>query len=175
MESPSARPIKTNDDRPSSVPIASDDDEDTMVDAPNSEKASSTEPKEFWPGLPPSSPIQPSSPMIAEVVLDEESDHDIPIATSDSETPPQVDDEDMDVFDMFTNLNALGSEEFAPAAQNGLADMDFTEFWESVKPLVGPGDFGTLEDPGEGSVLENQVDTTLLAEQVQTLFGGCVM
>ena len=58
--------------------------------------------------------------------------------------------------------------------QNGLNDLDFNQFWESVKPLVGNQsmmageDMFAQQDGGE-------VDHAKLAADVQALFSGCLM
>ncbi|PBK74132.1 hypothetical protein ARMSODRAFT_1081109 [Armillaria solidipes] len=171
--------------------------------------------KQFWQGLPPSSPLQPSSPLED---VDDDSDREIPIATSDAEDgdgdeededtdmesrplsstpkesvplpvePPAPDEngaavpswqdqqpsEEMDVFDMFTNVDYGDSTTFAPEG------LDLTEFMESMKPLIqnqldtslngqGSFDFNWI-DSGEG-----ELDHSELAASVQELFSGCLM
>ncbi|KAK0195791.1 hypothetical protein F5146DRAFT_1175156 [Armillaria mellea] len=176
----------------------------------------SSDTKQFWQGLPPSSPIRPSSPLED---VDDDSDREIPIATSDAEdgdgdgdgdeedtdtdmesqplsstpkeatlllvdTPvpdengaavptwqPQQPSEDMDVFDMFTNVDYGDSTTFAPEG------LDLTEFMESMKPLIQNQldtsqesfDFNWM-DSGEG-----ELDHSQLAASVQELFSGCLM
>ena len=62
-----------------------------------------------------------------------------------------------------------------PVVQNGLADFDFTQFWESVKPLVD-NQSSTMSLPSDslaGSAAE--IDHVKLAEEVHALFSGCLM
>lgn len=57
--------------------------------------------------------------------------------------------------------------------QNGLNDLDFSQFWESVKPLVGNQSMA-----GEGMFAQQdggEVDHAKLAADVQALFSGCLM
>jgi hypothetical protein len=67
--------------------------------------------------------------------------------------------------------------------QNGLAGIDFTEFWETFKPLVQDhtlGNTATLPEFREGGdthtprMMEN-LDHTKLAEDVQALLSGCLV
>ncbi|KAK0459057.1 uncharacterized protein EV420DRAFT_301210 [Desarmillaria tabescens] len=195
---------------PSSVP---DEHSESSPDTEHQPIPSDT--KQFWQGLPPSSPLQPSSPLED---VDDDSDREIPIATSDAEdgdgdeedtdidmesqplsstpkeviplptdlpasgenstaVPPWQDQqpsEDMDMFDMFTNVDYGNSTTFAPEG------LDLTEFMESMKPLIqnqldispngqGSFDFNWL-DSGEGDL-----DHSQLAASVQELFSGCLM
>ncbi|KAK0212477.1 hypothetical protein DFS33DRAFT_1281731 [Desarmillaria ectypa] len=191
---------------PSSLP---DDDNEAAPDTEHKPVLSDT--KQFWQGLPPSSPLQPSSPLED---MDDDSDREIPIATSDAEdedgdgedtdtdiesqplsstpkeavslpmpdengaaVPPWQDQqpsEDMDMFDMFTNVDYGNSTTFAPEG------LDLTEFMESMKPLIhnqldispsgqGSFDFSWI-DSGEG-----ELDHSQLAASVQELFSGCLM
>ena len=60
-----------------------------------------------------------------------------------------------------------------PVVQNGIADFDFTQFWESVKPLVDQSMAdadGTQADSRGG-----EIDHVKLAEEVHALFSGCLM
>lgn len=117
--------------------------------------------------------------------------------------PPSKDTDDtmsgLDIFDQFTNHNALSSDGLEsqnsdlhtsnlgmdPAVQNGLADFDFTQFWESMKPLVESTsanpttetgltlDFGDCSSPG--ARIMGELDHEKLAEEVHALFSGCLM
>lgn len=107
---------------------------------------------------------------------------------------------EMDVFDQFTNHNHPSDGEragenldFNPEGEleslfhNGLADFDFTEFWETFKPLVQdqtasndsdtqPGlssDFGQVSDPELN--VAGELDHAKLAEDVYALFSGCLV
>jgi hypothetical protein len=235
---------------PSSLPIASSDID---VDNPSPETFKDLDPmdaddetetkldKPYWPGLPPSSPPPPSSPMRLpeaadfEFQTDEEMDNlELPVAT-DSETDPDVtafdtdfsspsespaycnDDQNetastadefsayfpqldhspdvrdnptltMDVFEQFTNFNnedlqgyegVIPNSDLDSVFQNGLDGIDFTEFWETFKPLIDDnaktyhGDSTHEEDVTIGS-FEN-IDPTKLADEMQTLLSGCLM
>lgn len=102
----------------------------------------------------------------------------------------------IDVFEQFTNLNShsdgLMSREGAGATdteleamfRNGLDGIDFTEFWESFKPLVqdstqtndlqGDASFGSFfEDDSLASF--GEIDHTKLADDMQALLSGCLM
>lgn len=64
-----------------------------------------------------------------------------------------------------------------PLLQNGVVDFDFTEFWESFKPMVQ--DFvasnnAPSSDKADPSIPQN-VDHTKLAEDVHALLSGCLM
>jgi len=157
--------------------------------------------RQHWAGLPPSSPPPPSSPTLTP--QDQHDDDmeltDLPVPTSDIEecTPPSFHESDSgegtetaeDLFDPL--LSALSSDGSGPSdldifaqlssdfhvqnegnipitdptlepiLQNGLVDFDFTEFWESFKPMVQ--DYASAPDANK------------LAEDIQALFGGCLM
>lgn len=94
---------------------------------------------------------------------------------------------DMDVFEQFTNLNARsdGSGDDTHmnvdpnTFENGLADFDFTQFWETFKPLV-EDHMSTNDNQGLSSFADGfshgvELDHTKLAEDVQALFSGCLM
>jgi hypothetical protein len=80
-----------------------------------------------------------------------------------------------------TSLLPLPSSD--PVVQNGIADFDFTQFWESVKPLVdqsmvtstvdGLASDGMM-DADSGSA-GGEIDHVKLAEEVHALFSGCLM
>jgi hypothetical protein len=67
--------------------------------------------------------------------------------------------------------------------QNGIADFDFTQFWESVKPLVDQSMTSSSTLPSDGLAGENgmqedsggEIDHVKLAEEVHALFSGCLM
>jgi hypothetical protein len=66
------------------------------------------------------------------------------------------------------------------AVQNGMTDFDFTEFWESVKPLVEGESgnlkvFGAQQHDGSSGDIGSEIDHAKLAEEVQALFSGCLM
>ncbi|PFH46724.1 hypothetical protein AMATHDRAFT_7463 [Amanita thiersii Skay4041] len=69
-----------------------------------------------------------------------------------------------------------------PIFQSGLADFDFTEFWESFKPMVEEHvgksdvyDMGVSEDHGERAGTTSSLDHCKLAEDMHALFSGCLM
>ncbi|TFK44447.1 hypothetical protein BDQ12DRAFT_730508 [Crucibulum laeve] len=103
---------------------------------------------------------------------------------------------EMDIFEQFTNVNAQSSDgpdmNMDPSIdslfQNGLQDIDFTEFWETFKPLVEDHAIGGIGSSGaqtEGldfglgnadtSMGTLELDHTKLAEDVRALFSGCLM
>ena len=104
---------------------------------------------------------------------------------------------DMDIFNQFTTLNAQSDGSFGNQDsdmevdaggmqfQNGLAEFDFTEFWETFKPLVqehmpSTGNTDTRpefildRDPHTPDMMEN-FNHTKLAEDVQALLSGCLV
>lgn len=155
--------------------------------------------KQHWAGLPPSSPPPPSSPTLTPQDPDDDDVEltDLPVPTSDIEDSmsPSFQEPDGDAGDgtaMFDPLLcALSSDGAGPSdmdifaqlssdfhvqnesnvpiidpslgsiLQNGLVDFDFTEFWESFKPMV--------QDHASAP------DSNKLAEDIQALFGGCLM
>ena len=153
--------------------------------------------KQHWAGLPPSSPPPPSSPTLTPQDQDDDMElTDLPVPTSDIEDnlspsfkEPDSDEgagatifdpllcalssdgagpSDMDIFAQLSSdfhgqdeSNIIMDPTLGPILQNGLADFDFTEFWESFKPMV--------QDHA------NAPDSNKLAEDIQALFGGCLM
>lgn len=102
---------------------------------------------------------------------------------------------DMDIFNQFTTIDAQSDGSYGDQNsdmdvdagvmqfQNGLAGIDFTEFWETFKPLVQDhtlGNTATLPEFREGGdthtprMMEN-LDHTKLAEDVQALLSGCLV
>jgi len=90
----------------------------------------------------------------------------------------------MDVFEQFTNFNnedlqgyegGIHNSELDSVFQNGLDGIDFTEFWETFKPLIDDNTktYGGDEDVTIDS-FEN-IDPTKLADEMQTLLSGCLM
>ncbi|KAF9460750.1 hypothetical protein BDZ94DRAFT_1311261 [Collybia nuda] len=98
---------------------------------------------------------------------------------------------DMDVFDQFTNLNAQSNGScgenknmnvdtgLGSCFEGEVADFDFTQFWETFKPLVQDHMNGTDNHivSQEVTRLEQlgKFDHARLAEDVQALFSGCLM
>ncbi|KAG1740789.1 uncharacterized protein EDB91DRAFT_1131454 [Suillus paluster] len=146
--------------------------------------------------LPPSSPLPPTSPFLlpsTDDVMEEFMDSDAFFSDSDgalgdaSELPPSSmsdwfssDDDGGGDMDGMLILDESSGLELADAfAPNAFADMDFTEFWESLKPLLqasenGEGDTTVSMESG-ASVEGVDVDHAKLAQEVQVLFSGCLM
>ena len=100
----------------------------------------------------------------------------------------------MDVFEQFTNFNndddlqgyvgGIPNSDLDSIFQNGLDGIDFTEFWETFKPLIddnaktyrGANVNGgsTHEKDATIDPFEN-IDPTKLADEMQTLLSGCLM
>ncbi|KAF8893886.1 hypothetical protein BD779DRAFT_1669410 [Infundibulicybe gibba] len=112
-------------------------------------------------------------------------------------SPPKTDETfSMDIFQQFTNHDLQSDDpqsndpstlkasnpSLNAALQNGLGDFDFTEFWETFKPMA-ENDFSSKLDNLEQSlnvddleaILGPASDHTQLAESVQALFSGCLM
>ncbi|KJA27696.1 hypothetical protein HYPSUDRAFT_212284 [Hypholoma sublateritium FD-334 SS-4] len=108
----------------------------------------------------------------------------------------------MDIFDQFTHLNSDPTESEGFGAldgggdgtlgamfENGLDGIDFTEFWETFKPLVndstqfaahehggasGGALFDMTKEEGEFSQFA-EIDHVKLADDMQALLSGCLM
>lgn len=155
--------------------------------------------RQHWAGLPPSSPPPPSPTLTPQDQDDDDMElTDLPVPTSDveesishsfQESDSEGTETTNDLFDpLLSALSSDGSipsdmDIFAqlssdfhrqnegnipitdptlePILQNGLVDFDFTEFWESFKPMVQ--DYASAPDANK------------LAEDIQALFGGCLM
>ena len=241
---------------PSSLPIASSDID---IDNPHPQAFEDPDPmdaddetetrvvKPYWPGLPPSSPPPPSSPMILpeapdfEFQTDDEMDDlELPVAT-DSETDPDITALDtdisspsegpahcndqnetvsttddlsayfaqqehspdsqgnpastMDIFEQFINFHngsddlqgcvgGIANSDFDPIFQNGLDGIDFTEFWETFKPLIDDSAKAyrgaSVDDCSEhdkDNTIDSfeDIDPTKLANDMQSLLSGCLM
>ena len=98
----------------------------------------------------------------------------------------------LDLFEQFTNLNAQSDDILVTAAsnddvqtmfQNGIGNLDFTEFWETFKPMVDENTQPFQEDSVEHSLtgffgmentqtLPGDVDHGKLAGEIQSLLGG---
>jgi len=71
----------------------------------------------------------------------------------------------------------------ADAFQTGLAEFDTTEFWEIFRPLVEqntknvglPTELGLDFGQGQSAGMLDNLDSSKLAEDVQTLFSGCLV
>ncbi|OAX41202.1 hypothetical protein K503DRAFT_767884 [Rhizopogon vinicolor AM-OR11-026] len=144
--------------------------------------------------LPPSSPLPPTSPLLlpsTDDAMDEFFDSDAFFSDSDavlgdgSELPPSMisdwlssdDDGGADVGGFPSVDVSPGVDLEGAFASNVFADMDFAEFWESLKPLLQTnreGETIVTTEPGD-SVVVVDVDHGKLAQEVQVLFGGCLM
>lgn len=100
----------------------------------------------------------------------------------------------MDVFEQFTNFSndddlqgyvgGIPNSDLDSVFQNGLDGIDFTEFWETFRPLIddnaktyrGANVNGgsTHEKDATIDPFEN-IDPTKLADEMQTLLSGCLM
>ena len=98
----------------------------------------------------------------------------------------------IDVFEQFTNLNSHsdglmptgGDTDLEAMFKNGLDGMDFSEFWETFKPLVQDStqtnedtSFGNFFDLGRDDSLASfgEIDHMKLADDMQALLSGCLM
>ena len=196
--SPSLLPDVQDDDEMDEIPIATSDSEtDTDMEALPTEDDFSS--------------VDPMTDTSSSVPTPPQGDYDyvFNLSTSDLGMPTS-----MDMFEQFTNLNQTPSDDFAawagtlssglpndpsvdPMFQGGLGQIDFTEFWESFKPLIGNehdtsgaavvpssdqpdanafviSDFGSepVLGPAFGDVTP---ETIKLAEEVHALFSGCLM
>jgi hypothetical protein len=98
----------------------------------------------------------------------------------------------VDVFEQFMNFNngsddLQGYEGGIPNSdlfQNGLDDIDFTEFWETFKPLIDDNvqayhganvDNGSEREKDVTIGSFEDIDPTKLADDMQSLLSGCLM
>lgn len=93
-----------------------------------------------------------------------------------------TDPADMFQPDHANDFDAFFSAEFA--SHDGLADMNFGEFWASMGPLIGEnmGLDGSLAEAGSGGIdgestgtASLNINTAKLADDMQSLLSGCVM
>jgi hypothetical protein len=145
--------------------------------------------------LPPSSPLPPTSPLLlpsTDDPMDEFIDSTF-FSDSDgilgdgSELPPSSisdwfssdDDGGADIGELLALDGSSGLDLEGSFSPNAFADMDFTEFWESLKPLLQASAGGEGEIPvnmDSGAALDGvNVDPGKLAQDVQVLFSGCLM
>lgn len=137
--------------------------------------------------LPPSSPPPPTSPLLLpstddamEEFINSEaffSDSDAVLGDG-SELPPSMisdwlssdDDGRADMSDLTEENSGVNLE--GAFLSNVFADMDFTEFWQSLKPLLqtnGEGETTVTAESGGGMV--GDVDHGKLTQEVQVLLG----
>ena len=94
----------------------------------------------------------------------------------------------MDIFEQFTNFNnedfqghvgGIANSDFDSVFQNGLDGIDFTEFWETFKPLIDDNAKTYRGASVNGSSIHEDsfenIDPTKLADEMQTLLSGCLM
>ncbi|KAF8971059.1 hypothetical protein BDZ97DRAFT_1651757 [Flammula alnicola] len=184
--SPMPLPESTTDDEMDDLPIATSDSETDT---------------EMTPGDSDASPSNGNSPeyfndQLADAMASTDFSSFFPMegSTSNSEQSPNV----VDIFDQFTHLNSesdvfpsVGDSvdpELETLFQNGLDGIDFTEFWETFKPLVNdstqvPHDRGDGGHPNcfdmrneDGSLTSfGEIDHVKLADEMQALLSGCLM
>ncbi|KDR75267.1 hypothetical protein GALMADRAFT_542740 [Galerina marginata CBS 339.88] len=104
-----------------------------------------------------------------------------------------------DLFEQFTTINEQNSDlfsgmdeinmdaEIAAMFQDGLENIDFTEFWETFKPMVSDstqvpqdhsnqsGRGGFEVGPGDSLASFAEIDHVKLADDMQSLLSGCLM
>lgn len=95
-----------------------------------------------------------------------------------------------DLFEQFTCMNTPSDDTLLTSppnnniqtmVQNGMDTLDFTEFWETFNPMVNANiQASQIVDPmdfGNSQLLPSakQIDPVKLADEVQALFGGCIM
>lgn len=155
----------------SSLPIASSDVEDpTSSSTDTIGPSSSSISTDHWSvGLPPSSPPPISSP----ILTPQSDDNDYAASDAYSDDLTMCLDE---LSSIFTDPMDFGSasieQQTQSLSENGVADFDFSQFWESVKPLVGGG--GDIEGDVTNSPPSHE-DQMKLAEDLQALFDGCLV
>jgi len=137
--------------------------------------------------LPPSSPPPPTSPLLlpsTDDAMEEFIDSDPFFSDSDvvlgdkNELPSSVisdwlssDDGGEDVGGLLTMDASVDLE--GAFASNMFADVEFTEFWESLKPLLQTNLKGeTTIAAGSGSSIVGDVDDGMLVQEVHMLLSG---
>ncbi|KAG1879861.1 hypothetical protein F4604DRAFT_1752099 [Suillus subluteus] len=140
--------------------------------------------------LPPSSPLPPTSPLLlpsTEDSMEEFIDSDAFFSDSDgilgdaSELPPSSisdwfssdNDGGAGMGELLTLDESSGLDLEGSFPPNAFADMDFKEFWESLKPLLQASAGG--EGETTSTINGVDVDPGKLAQEVQVLFSGCLM
>jgi hypothetical protein len=104
------------------------------------------------------------------------------VTTSQTLSFPFIDDSysssqhsETDVGAIFSVLEGTGE----PSEHNdAIADFDFSEFWESVRPLIELDTLEATAATGSKDGVDDGldwVDHTKLADDVQALFGGCLL
>ena len=100
----------------------------------------------------------------------------------------------MDVFEQFTNFSndddlqgyvgGIPNSDLDSIFQNGLDGIDFTEFWETFRPLIDDNaktyrganvNGGSTHEKGATIDPFENIDPTKLADEMQTLLSGCLM
>ncbi|KAG2118218.1 uncharacterized protein F5147DRAFT_670513 [Suillus discolor] len=146
--------------------------------------------------LPPSSPLPPTSPLLlpsTDDPMEDFFDSDAFFSDSDgilgdaSEFPPSSnsdwfssdDDGGADIGELLTLDGTSGLDLEGSFSPNAFADMDFTEFWESLKPLLqarADEEGKTTVSTDSGAIMDGvNADSGKLAQEVQVLFSGCLM
>lgn len=187
MSSPLLIPDVCSDDEDMDeldLPVATSDAEDCATDLE---------------AMPPSSAVPDLSTCSDQEFAEYLSDNDFSAlfaAVNQSSVADHEAEFDVDIFNQFTTLNAQSDGSYGDQnsdmdvdaglmqSRTGLADFDFTEFWETFKPLVqdrtvlgntdAHPEFVQYGDAHSPRMMEN-VDHTKLAEDVQTLLSGCLV
>ncbi|KAF9472138.1 hypothetical protein BDN70DRAFT_938407 [Pholiota conissans] len=170
--SPMLLPETTDDDEEmDEIPIATSDSETDMAMTPSDSDATADSPADF------TDPLDYSS-----------------FFTGGDLAPNSI----MDIFDQFTHLSSDSDaypsmvesteSDIESVFQNGLEGIDFTEFWETFKPMVNnnaqvalqeenSGEDAAVSDTGKEGVLPqlDGIDHVKLADEMQALLSGCLM
>jgi hypothetical protein len=111
----------------------------------------------------------------AQLPQDLETCFDFAALLSDDAASSNMGSFDVDSSSSFDALNHLDDPfaSLADASAGGAVDFDFSEFWESVKPLVGCPEQQQQEQ--ELGFNTDEIDHARLAEQMHALFGGCLV
>ena len=179
--SPMLLPATYDDDEMDELPVATPDSETDTVMTPCDSDATAESPAEL-------------DEQLADVLATGDFGSFFPSADAGSVASAGI----MDMFDQFTHLNSdlTDSESFGGGDgalgamfENGLEGIDFTEFWETFKPLVDDNtQFGAHEHGGmssgalfdmtkeEGEFSQYaDIDHVKLADDMQALLSGCLM
>lgn len=182
--SPMLLPEAADDDEMDELPVATSDSETDMDMTPSDSDATADSPADF-------------NEQLADAFANDNFPSFFPTADSEPNSSNM-----MDIFDQFTHLNSdPDTDEAFPSMgdsvesdiesifQNGLDGIDFTEFWETFKPLVnnnaqvashedGNGEGNGVFDmsKGEANLSQfNEIDHVKLADEMQALLSGCLM
>jgi len=195
---------ETGDDLTSTLPMASSDAEDNEEsDIPEQGAHRNSMSKQYWQGLPPSSPPPPSSPASSSPGLllpnepgeeDQAEDDQLPIISSDveediaglDETVDQFTSEtgtaELDVFDLWMNniqsddvLAAINDTDLGLDMDSGGTgeELNFEEFLTGFIPLLGGQTSNVTESSNQLGEYNPKPQET--AQEMQMLLSGCVL